>query len=524
MSVKKGGRFTKNHFSIPKTKNTINKTKDMITIDNITAEYNKFEQRNLPEALKASEFEFVKENLDLYGEDETIDEYINTFISKLNEIEGKKVRKPDKTKAVQKPRKVKSETKKQSIKVKHVKKAKTVKTAKTKAFIKEVGDVDLQIKFIKSFVLMNGKTVAKERILNLYKRIEKAAAELKIRKTSAHAKNILYVVNFLKDSYNDKKFNIEIPKQKFEELKQLAGREKQMLSVLFIKRYVNLYGKEDKVQAKRLFEAIKKAAEDGKITSKDLHFEELKKIKKSLESFINQNTQLYPENFDLKGLAGIAGLTCPCKKKSLNGLPDEIEKNITENQLPSGIFSATQISNEHFDTVELTGKWKQGIGTISLPFHLLFWGEKGSGKSTLILGLAKYLATEHNLKILFIAKEEGHSFTLKEKINRLSAAVPNLYFAEKLPDDKNFLKQIDVLMIDSVNSIGMSNDELEKLKSSNTNLSTVSLLMSYKSGDTYKGDSDFGHNAQAVFKVAAGKWKAEKNRFGGSEEVDIDFE
>jgi len=76
---------------------------------------------------------------------------------------------------------------------------------------------------------------------------------------------------------------------------------------------------------------------------------------------------------------------------------------------------------------------------------------------------------------------------------------------------------------DSVNSLGLSSENLEKLKDRYPKLSTVALLMAYKSGDTYKGDSDFGHNAQAVFKVANGKWKAEKNRFGGSEEVDVKF-
>lgn len=171
----------------------------------------------------------------------------------------------------------------------------------------------------------------------------------------------------------------------------------------------------------------------------------------------------------------------------------------------------------------MSGKWKRAIGTLSQPFHLLFWGEKGSGKSTLILNFAKYLATAQGLKILYIAKEEGRSFTLKEKINRLSADVPNLYFSENIPNDKNFFKTVDVIMIDSVNSIGMTSSELEQLKTLHPNLSTVSLLMSYKTGDTYKGDSEFGHNAQAVFKVSDKKWKAEKNRFGGSDEVEIDF-
>lgn len=186
------------------------------------------------------------------------------------------------------------------------------------------------------------------------------------------------------------------------------------------------------------------------------------------------------------------------------------------------VMSASEIVRAVYYVLELRNLWKKGIGNVSAPFHLLFWGEKGSGKSTLLINFAKYLAKEHKLKVLYVAKEEGTSYTLQEKIKRLRANVDNLYFAENIPDNKT-LKSFDVLLIDSINSIGMTSEQLEDLKQKHPELSTVVLLMAYKSGDTYKGDSDFGHNAQAVFKVYDGKWKAEKNRFGGSDEVNIQF-
>jgi predicted ATP-dependent serine protease len=186
------------------------------------------------------------------------------------------------------------------------------------------------------------------------------------------------------------------------------------------------------------------------------------------------------------------------------------------------VMSANDIVRAVYYILELKNLWGKGIGSVSSPFHLLFWGAKGSGKSTLLINFAKYLAKEHKLKVLYVAKEEGTSYTLQEKIKRLKANVNNLYFTADLPKD-SVLKQFDVLLIDSVNSLNMTSSELEALKTKNPNLSTVCLLMAYKSGDTYKGDSDFGHNAQAVFKVYEGKWKAEKNRFGGSDEVDIQF-
>ena len=58
----------------------------MITLKNIKTEYKKLDQSGLPDTLKQSEYDFVIENLDLYNEDGTIKEYIDTFIAKLNEF------------------------------------------------------------------------------------------------------------------------------------------------------------------------------------------------------------------------------------------------------------------------------------------------------------------------------------------------------------------------------------------------------------------------------------------------------
>jgi hypothetical protein len=57
----------------------------MITIQNVLTEYKKLDQSTLPAALQAAEFAFVKENMELYGEDKDIDSYIDAFVQKLNE-------------------------------------------------------------------------------------------------------------------------------------------------------------------------------------------------------------------------------------------------------------------------------------------------------------------------------------------------------------------------------------------------------------------------------------------------------
>jgi len=499
-----------------------------ITRANISREYPKINQSILPKTLKKDEFSFLQENLDLYGEDETIDEFIDTFISNLNEIVEAT------TVVVHAPKKRKTTKKQVGSKTKptpKTRKKRTPKTKQSKPFVKEVGDVDLQLKLIKSFTLLANKEKTKKQILNLYKRFEKAAVELKVRKTSAHAKNIMYAAEKLKSTYNETRGGLDavatlsVSPAKLNELKRLAAQERQMDSVRFIKRYVGLIGKPESAgAAERLLNSIEKAIEQGKITKRDLFWDKIEHIREVLDNMVHYSIyeQFTPEEVSLRGLDRIAGVSVKKKSKNLAGL--DTFQSTKGRYLPQGVYSANEIANTHFEVLKLTADWGRAIGSVSLPFHLLFWGEKGSGKSTLLFNFAKYLAKSHGLKVVYVAKEEGgSSMTVKEKILRLSADVPNLFFSENIPTDANFMKSVDVLIIDSVNSLALSSGDLEKMKDRYPKLSTVALLMAYKSGDTYKGDSDFGHNAQAVFKVANGKWKAEKNRFGGSEEVEVKF-
>jgi len=51
-----------------------------LTINNISKEYPKLDQKSLPGPLKKDEFDFVKENLDLYEDDEAAISYLEQRI------------------------------------------------------------------------------------------------------------------------------------------------------------------------------------------------------------------------------------------------------------------------------------------------------------------------------------------------------------------------------------------------------------------------------------------------------------
>jgi DNA replication protein DnaC len=132
-----------------------------------------------------------------------------------------------------------------------------------------------------------------------------------------------------------------------------------------------------------------------------------------------------------------------------------------------------------FKTLPFTGKFKELIGNPTLPFQIMIYGLPGSGKSSLAILFAKYLAENHNLRILYLAREEGISGTSQEKFTRLNAIHKNIHLAEKMPDNLN---DYDVLMIDSVNEMNMTPDHIRQIISKYPKLSTVQLFKATKEG------------------------------------------
>jgi len=304
-------------------------SKNMITVKNILSSYPKISQTDLPAELKNKEFKFVQEWHDLYGQGSPkVDEFIDAFVMRLNVIVGQ-AKPKTKPKVKTKTTRIKSTPKPKTKKRKVVRKVTRKKKVVKKPVGKAVGTVSLELSLIKSFTLLANKAVAETRILNLYKRIEKAAVELKIRKTSKHASHIRYISQKLADAYNSKTKTatkvISVSKAKLDELKSLATSQRIMGSVRLIKRYVGLYGKNDWTKANTLLNAINKQLADKKITKSNIHYDKIIKIKKNLTRFIEQGANLHPNQTELKGLAGIAGCSIgrksASKKKVLTAYP-----------------------------------------------------------------------------------------------------------------------------------------------------------------------------------------------------------
>lgn len=630
----------------------------MITVNNLISQYPAINQAVLPDTLKADEFEFIRENIDLYDEDETIKKYIDTFVEKLNVLVSKQentddyksdeprkhklsdipaiVKKfmpkfqqdaivgseehfeiverlereinaiPKNTneadKAIEKARKTKNinykdfytvyahffyggsdwfvlswdrgdlmfcyvilngDTQMSEMgdisltelndnrveldffwKVKSLSRAlyeaypdefpepgesekqpepkekpvQKKEEAKTKQPAKEkehpgtpVEKMGLEVSFIKRYVGLHGKTREKQQILNFLNSLQKAILEKRIRKTSTYAKEIMNIQQQLIKCYQNmgNTVQVNIDQDILESYSTIANSEKTMLSIIYIKQYIGLHGKQGvKEKAKKLLDRIEKAINSSKITKDCPYWDEVSEIVTSLEHYLGNKTKA-PE-IQESTLNGI--MTWLVKKQLKKQMARQINK-----QSPDGlqgiedtpeIISSTQLPKMQFETIGLTGKYKDLIGDPSVGFSAMIFGLPKSGKSTLSIDFARHLAENHG-KVLYVAIEEGFGYTLKEKFERLNAMHPNLVIAEKLPDDLSAFKFV---FIDSVSKARLTSQDLTRLRKKNPGTAFIFIFHTTKDGN-FRGQQDFAHDVDVIIEVENGVAKA-NGRFG----------
>ena len=168
-----------------------------------------------------------------------------------------------------------------------------------------------------------------------------------------------------------------------------------------------------------------------------------------------------------------------------------------------------------FETIGLKGKYRELIGDPSVGFSAMVFGLPKSGKSTLCIDFAKYLAENHG-KVLYVAIEEGFGYTLKEKFERLGAIHLNLIIAEKIPDD---LSPYQFVFIDSVSKARLTCMDITRLRKNNPKTAFVFIFHTTKEGN-FRGQQDFAHDVDVIIEVENGIAKA-NGRFGIGGKMNI---
>jgi len=162
------------------------------------------------------------------------------------------------------------------------------------------------------------------------------------------------------------------------------------------------------------------------------------------------------------------------------------------------------------------GKWLDLIGDPSSNFTAMVFGKPKMGKSYLCVDFAGYLARNHG-KVLYVAKEEGLDYTLQQKLNDKAVAHPNLYVASVLPEN---LADYDFIFLDSVTKLGLTPDDLARLRIVNPTKSFIFIFQSTKAGN-FRGANSFQHDVDVVIEVPEKGRAVQFGRFNQGGEINI---
>ncbi len=362
--------------------------------------------------------------------------------------------------------------------------------------------IDTDVQFIKRYANMHGKVKTQAQILNLLAGLQRAILERRIRKDSPFAKEIALMQDQLIKAYEKMgdMAEIKIDAKNLKRYLEIANSQESMLSIALLKAYVGLNGKVGiKEKAERLMNRMEKAVKGGKISRNDKYSKKLNNAYENLKSFLEGNaSSLSIAKAELNGLLGIVGEDLFSQKKSLNGTDGEEDFGDETIIVPSG-----ELLGMEFQTIGLTGKYKELIGDPSVGFSAMVYGLPKSGKSTLCLDFAKHLASNHG-KVLFCAIEEGFGYTLKEKIDRLNASHTNLFITDRIPSD---VSMYQFVFIDSVSKAGIDIPDIELLRKQHPETSFIFIYHTTKEG-RFKGTNTHAHEVDVIIEVAKGEAKA----------------
>jgi hypothetical protein len=461
----------------------------MLNTTNYFQKTSNIEWENVPEAL-AKGHRLVEgasqENWSPYRTNENIKRVVDAYFKKLDEYIAQNPVKP----TVEKKAPVKTATSNPVKKVSTpVKKPAPVVTYKTD----NVEHLDTDVQFIKRYAAMHGKVKSQAQILTLIHSLQKAILERRIRKTSTYAKEIETMQQQLISCYEQmgEMAEIKIDSKNLKRYLEIAHSQAGMLSISLLKAYVSLNGKRDiKDKAERLFNRIKKAVEQGKITKSDKYATKLDDAFQTLKTYIDGDSKILNINkAQLNGLMGIVGGELFPKNKGVSGMDDN-----------GMIVNSGELLKMDFQTIGLQGKYRELIGDPSVGFFAMVFGLPKSGKSTMCLDFANHLAANHG-KVLYCAIEEGFGYTLKEKIERLKANHPNLYVTDRVPEH---LDQFQFVFIDSVSKAGLEVSDMDEMRKLNPNTSFIFIYHTTKEGK-FRGVNAHAHEVDVIIEVEKGK-------------------
>lgn len=181
------------------------------------------------------------------------------------------------------------------------------------------------------------------------------------------------------------------------------------------------------------------------------------------------------------------------------------------------LITGNDLILKEFEALEFTGKFLNLMGKPSRVFSAIIWGLPKGGKSNFSIRFADYLC-EYFGSVLYIAAEEGHSQSLREKFLAIHGSEVKILECKNKDQIKYFLlkQSFDFVFIDSINIAGIEDEYLELLKKENPNTSFIAIVQATKGGN-FKGSQALTHNCDLIIKVVKGVAYHE-GRFGPASE------
>ena len=353
----------------------------------------------------------------------------------------------------------------------------------------EVSLISEEVRFIRRFLWLDGKVRPKESVERLLRSLQKAMVERRIRKTSPYAKEIMDIHDHLWGIVADEELInvlVELDPKLKKHYKEIANSQTVKQAVKILKRYISLQGKtEIDVQVVKLHRQGKELIADKAFKETNPYHPWVMQMIDVLEHYMEDMDYENPE--------------LAYNMQYLGKLPE--------------VMSSQQLLSMKFETIGLQGKWKELIGDPSVGFSMMVFGQPKSGKSTLMMEFAQYLAQNHG-KTLYVAIEEGFGYTLKDKIQRVGANSSNLSFAADMPKK---LDGLDFVFIDSISRGGMEIEDLVKLQEQYPKVGFIYIFHSTKDG-RFRGGNHYAHEVDVIVEVSPEEIYA-SGRFGPKSNV-----
>jgi hypothetical protein len=371
-----------------------------------------------------------------------------------------------------------------------------------------------EIRFIRRYINLDDKVKTKDEILRFINALQKAILEKRIRKSSPYAGDIEKIQKDLVSTYNKMKgrvtFAISVAAVK--RYREATAGERVYLSVQYLNKFRNIIGKTGiKKKAAALAKLITAAIEKGKIAKQDPYYKQIGMALSKLSGYIKVKSPktLEISQQQLNGLDGILGNPCPAPVNGLAGHDEPFDDR-------PQIMNSLDFVQMQFQTLGFMGKWRDFIGDPSGNFTAMVYGKPKFGKSFLCIDFAGYLARNHG-SVLYVAKEESLDLTLQEKLKDKNVAHQNLTVAAELPSN---LAPYDFVFLDSVNRLGYTPQDLNRLKALNPAKSFVYVFQSTKDGN-FRGVNSFQHDVDIVIEVPEPGLATQMGRFnqGGTMQI-----